>query len=210
MNAVIFDIDGTLLHSAAVDDALYRKAVQAVLGDVQLRPTLHDYPCVTDTGILQQILEDNAVAREERLLEEIRAVFVALLRDHVGAHGPFAEIPGARDFLRALRESTAHAVAMATGGWRQSAELKLLSAGFEVEDIPLATADDHHERTTIMEIALDSLGARFDSVTYYGDGPWDRQACEQLDWEFVAVGAALGGIEDFRDLSLGLLNKETI
>ena len=42
MNAVIFDIDGTLLHSAAVDDALYRKAVQTVLGDVRLRPALQD------------------------------------------------------------------------------------------------------------------------------------------------------------------------
>ena len=210
MNAVIFDIDGTLLHSAAVDDALYRKAVQTVLGDVQLRPTLHDYPYVTDTGILQQILSDNAVAHEERLLEEIRSIFVALLRDHVSTHGPFAEIPGARDFLHSLRESSTHAVAMATGGWRQSAEFKLSSAGFDVDDIPLATADDHHERTSIMAIALDSLGANFDSVTYYGDGPWDLLACEQLGWEFVAVGAELGGLEDFRDASPGLLRKETI
>jgi beta-phosphoglucomutase-like phosphatase (HAD superfamily) len=197
MNAVIFDIDGTLLHSAAVDDALYRKAVQTVLGDVQLRPTLHDYPYVTDTGILQQILSDNDLTREERLLEEIRSLFVGLLRDHVSAHGPFPEIPGARDFLRSLRRSSTCAVAMATGGWRQSAEFKLSSAGFDVDDIPLATADDHHERTTIMEIALASLDGIFDSVTYFGDGPWDRQACEQLGWEFVAVGAELGGLENF-------------
>jgi beta-phosphoglucomutase-like phosphatase (HAD superfamily) len=210
MNAVIFDIDGTLLHSAAVDDALYRRAVHAVLGDVQLRPTLHDYPFVTDTGILQQILSDNDLALEERLLEEIRSIFVTLLRDHVSAHGPFAEIPGARDFLHSLRVSSTHAVAMATGGWRQSAEFKLLSAGFDVDDIPLATADDHHERTTIMEIALDSLDGVFDSVTYYGDGPWDRQACEQLGWEFVAVGVELGGIEDFHGASLEISYKETI
>ena len=210
MNAVIFDIDGTLLHSAAVDDALYRQAVQTVLGDVRLRPTLHDYPYVTDTGILQQILSDNDLVLEERLLEEIRSIFVSLLRHHVSAHGPFAEIPGARDFLRSLRESSTHSVAVATGGWRQSAEFKLSSAGFDVDDIPLATADDHHERTTIMEIALDSLGDMFDSVTYYGDGPWDRQACEQLGWEFVAVGVELGGLEDFHGASLEISYKEAI
>lgn len=210
MNAVIFDIDGTLLHSAAVDDALYRKAVRAVLGDVKLRPALHDYPFVTDTGILQQILADNALAGEESLLDEIRSVFVGLLRGHVSAHGPFAEIPGARDFLNSLRASPSHAVAMATGGWRQSAELKLSTAGFEIEDVPLATSNDHHERTTIMEIALDSLGRHFDSVTYYGDGPWDLQACEQLGWEFVAVGAELGGLEDFRSASPQPMRKETI
>ena len=210
MNAVIFDIDGTLLHSAAVDDALYRRAVQTVLGDVQLRPTLHDYPFVTDTGILQQILSDNALAHEERLLEEIRSVFVAMLRDHVSAHGPFAEIPGARDFLRSLRNSASHAVAMATGGWRQSAEFKLSSAGFDVDDIPLATADDHHERTSIMEIALDNLGGMFETVTYYGDGPWDRQACEQLGWEFVAVGVELGGLENFHDATGPIRAKEPL
>jgi beta-phosphoglucomutase-like phosphatase (HAD superfamily) len=209
MNAVIFDIDGTLLHSAAVDDALYRKAVQTVLGDVQLRPTLHDYPFVTDTGILQQILSDNALAHEERLLEEIRSIFVTLLRDHVSAHGPFAEIPGARDFLRALRDSSAHAVAMATGGWRLSAEFKLSSAGFDVDDIPLATADDHHERTSIMEIALASLGGMFETVTYYGDGPWDRRACEQLGWEFVAVGVELGGLENFHGATGPIRAKES-
>ena len=208
MNAVIFDIDGTLLHSAAVDDALYRRAVRAVLGDVDLRPALHDYPYVTDTGILQQILADNALGGDEALLEEIRSVFVGLLRDHVTAHGPFAEIPGAREYLYSLRASTSHAVAMATGGWRQSAEFKLSSAGFEIEDIPLATSDDHHERTAIMEIALDSLGGRFDSVTYYGDGPWDLQACEQLGWEFVAVGPELGGLEHFHEAAPDLLSKE--
>lgn len=210
MNAVIFDIDGTLLHSAAVDDALYRKAVQTVLGEVRLRPTLHDYPYVTDTGILQQIVADNALPREEQLFDEIRATFIALLRDHVSTHGPFVEIPGARDFLHALRASPRHAVAMATGGWRQSAEFKLSSSGFEIGDIPLATADDHHERTSIMEIALDSLGRRFDSVTYYGDGPWDRQACDALGWQFVAVGAVLGGLEDFRGAAQALLRKEAI
>ena len=197
MRAVLFDIDGTLLHSAAVDDALYRKAVQVVLGDVRLRPSLHEYEFVTDTGVLRQILDDNAIVGNERTLDEIRSVFVDLLQSHVSEHGPFAEIPGARDMLRALRASPGCAVAMATGGWRQSAEFKLSSAGIHYEDIPLATSNDHHERTTIMEIALERLGGQFDSVIYYGDGPWDREACAQLGWEFVAVGPELGGLEDF-------------
>jgi len=197
MDAVIFDIDGTLLHSAAVDDALYREAVRTVLGDVHLRPSLHDYPTVTDTGILRQIFSDNDVEDADGTLDEICSTFVGLLQAHVDEHGPFVEVPGAREFLDALRASPTHAVAMATGGWRQSAEFKLASARFDVADIPLATSNDHHERTTIMEIALRGLGSEFDSVTYYGDGPWDRHACEQLGWAFVAVGPELGGIESF-------------
>ncbi|MBT8082851.1 MAG: HAD family hydrolase [Gammaproteobacteria bacterium] len=197
MRAVLFDIDGTLLHSAAIDDALYREAVRVVLGDVQLRPSLHEYEFVTDTGVLRQILRDNDIDENERTLEGIRTVFVDLLEAHVHEHGPFREIPGARQMLRALQASPACAVAMATGGWRQSAVLKLASARMHYEDIPLATSNDHHERTTIMEIALERLGGSFESVTYFGDGPWDREACARLGWEFVAVGPELGGLEHF-------------
>ncbi len=202
MHAVIFDIDGTLLHSAAVDDALYRQAVRQVLGDVQFRPTLHDYDFVTDTGILRQILADNRIDGKDPLVA-IRSAFVDLLRAHVDEHGPFTEIPGARDLVGQLSASADHAVAMATGGWRESAELKLRSAGFDYGQIPLATSNDHHERAAIMEIALDRLGGRFDAVTYFGDGPWDRDACRLLGWHFVPVGPQLGGLDSYRGLDLG-------
>ena len=48
-----------------------------------------------------------------------------------------------------------------------------------------------------MEIALSQLGARFESVTYYGDGPWDREACLDLGWGFVAVGPQRGGLDSY-------------
>ncbi len=197
MHAIIFDIDGTLLHSAAIDDALYREAVKAVFGDVRLRPSLHDYDFVTDAGVLSQIMADNKIPSKRDYEHEIKSHFVDSLRDHVESNGPFIEIPGASDLLRSLRESASHAVAIATGGWRESAELKLQSAGLDYSDFPLATSNDHHERTGIMEIALLQLGSRFESVTYYGDGPWDRDACSALGWQFIAVGPELGGLESY-------------
>ncbi len=61
MHAVVFDIDGTLLQSAAIDDALYKKSIESVLGPVQFRSSLADYDFVTDSGILSQVLEDNSI-----------------------------------------------------------------------------------------------------------------------------------------------------
>lgn len=197
MHAVVFDIDGTLLESAAVDDALYREAVRQVLGDVQLRSSIHAYDYVTDAGIFAQILADNAIEAEKDAQTRIKEHFVNALRSHVDSNGPFKEIPGASELLQSLRESTSHAVAIATGGWRESAEFKLQSARLDYTNFPLATANDHYERTGIMEIALSQLGHEFESITYYGDGPWDREACAALDWRFIPVGRELGGIDSY-------------
>lgn len=202
MHAVLFDIDGTLLQSVNVDDALYRKSVHAVLGPVVLRPSLHDYKFVTDSGILAQILADNAIAPDPDPTEEIKAHFVDALRSFVASHGPFNEIPGARAFLQTLISSGEHRVALATGGWGESARFKVESTGFGDLKIPMATSDDAWERTEIMTIALSKLDEKFESITYFGDGLWDEVASKTLGWNFVPVGPALGGLETFNAAKL--------
>ena len=102
----------------------------------------------------------------------IRRRFVRALNDHVQKEGPFQEIPGAMKYFHAYRKSTDHCVAIATGGWRESAMLKLDSAGFDVTDVPLATSDDSACRSEIMQIAVNALGSEFESITYYGDALW--------------------------------------
>jgi len=197
LHAVIFDIDGTLLRSAAVDDSLYREAVQSVLGPVRFRESLAQYDFVTDSGVLSQILDDNSIPFESDCTAAIKAHFVTALNSHISESGPFQEIPGAKDVLEMLRNSRQHAVGIATGGWRESAVLKLRSSGFDISGFSLATSDESFERTEIMRIALSNLGSDFRSITYYGDGAWDRDACAALGWRFVAVGPALGGIDSY-------------
>ena len=174
MHAVIFDIDGTLLQSASIDDTLYRDAVRFVLGTVRLRQSLEDYEFVSDSGVLAQIFADNAVVNDQARIQAVKSRFVELLRQHIADNGPFPEIPGARDLLTRYTRSPDHAVAIATGGWRESALLKLETSGFADYGFPLASSDDAYERKEIMRIALSRLGDEFMSVTYYGDGPWDR------------------------------------
>jgi len=197
VHAVIFDIDGTLLQSAAVDETLYRQSVTSVLGPVRFRPSLHDYEFVTDSGILSQILNDNSLRMDLEETTEIKARFISALARHIQENGPFQEVPGAKNMLDRLSSSSAHSVAIATGGWLDSALLKLKSANFDLSRFPLATSDDSFDRTEIMQLALSRLGSEFRSITYYGDGPWDRDACMALGWKFVAVGSTLGGINSY-------------
>jgi phosphoglycolate phosphatase-like HAD superfamily hydrolase len=200
MHAVIFDIDGTLLESVTIDHELYQQAVHHLLPDAHIRPAIAHYDYVSDSGILSQIFADNGVSPDQELAAAVQSRFVELLDRHITRSGAFPEIPGALEYLQHHIESSDHAVAYATGGWRASARLKLKAAGFGGLDVPLATADDALDRKDIMLTALSHLGESFSSITYYGDGPWDRDSSQQLGWNFVPVGSRLGGLESYQDL----------
>lgn len=194
MNAVIFDIDGTLLQSDANDDVLYLAAVRDVLGDVNLRPAWSMYTQFTAVGILGEILNDNAIDATIETVTAVRDRFVASILRHISKHGSFAEIPGAKAFVEGLHNSPMHQVAYATGGWRGAALLKLSTSGFPVTGVPLATSNDHFERQEIMLHALRQLNGTFSTITYYGDGHWDTAAAKALGWQFVPVGRKLNGL----------------
>jgi beta-phosphoglucomutase-like phosphatase (HAD superfamily) len=198
MHAVILDIDGTLLHSNEIDDMLYLTAVRKVLGQAKVRESWSLYQHVTDSGILDEILSDNSLTSSAAILDAVRDLFVESIRQHVERAGPFTEIPGAREFVCDLQASSSHRVAYATGGWSASASIKLESAGFPLQGIPLASSDDYPDRQSIMVHALNQLRGEFQSVTYYGDGEWDEAASRNLGWKFVPVGERLGGLTRFK------------
>jgi len=170
-----------------------------VVGRVSFRAGLHEYDIVTDHGILQQVFADNRINADEQIVEAIKNRFFNLLEEYIDGAGPFREMPGARAFLERLQSSGSYGVAIATGGWRKSARMKLETAGFDAAKLHLATSDDALTREEIMKTALRRINADCDFVTYYGDGAWDRLACERLGWRFRPVGPALGGLLSFDD-----------
>lgn len=188
-------MDGTLIESMAIDSRLYFSSITAVLGPVEFRESLNDYDNVTDSGIISQLVDDNKLHLESNAIHLIQTLFVGGLAEHIQAAGPFPVIRGATRIIDRLRRSEGYCVAIATGGWRKSALLKLETSGFHFEGIPIVSCDESPSRTEIMSIALARLGSNFESVTYFGDAEWDRRACEALGWSFVAVGPELGGIE---------------
>ncbi len=202
MDAVILDIDGTLIESMSVDTELYFASVAEILGPVTTRDRLDDYEHVTDSWILKQLLADNGLPDDERTIESVYDTFVARLSEHIESKGPFEAIDGAKRFVRRLRSSDHHLVAIATGGWGRSARIKLDSAGIDVSGIPLASSDDADAREAIMTTALAKLSRDVQSVTYFGDAEWDRRACRALGWDFVAVGPGLDGLRSFDGIEL--------
>ena len=71
MIAVIFDIDGTLVESFQFDGIIYASAVKDVLGEVYINDNWNQYKNITDSGILQQIMDENQIL-EAGQIGEIR------------------------------------------------------------------------------------------------------------------------------------------
>jgi hypothetical protein len=83
-------------------------------------------------------------------------------------------------------------VSLATGGWYESAVLKLRSAGINFDGISIASSNDSSIRTEIMKIATSRTTKGNEcQCTYFGDGIWDKRATEKLGYNFVLVGNKL-------------------
>ena len=199
MHLVLFDIDGTLVESYDFDTTCFQAAIKDVLG-VSIGPDWSRYRHVTDSGILTEVVEELGLHSDgERIAEEVKEQFVSRVADYISCHD-VSPIPGAYDFLSQLVSRQNVSVAFATGGWAESARMKLDAAGVSFSGIPLASSSDHYSRIEIMRLAERLAGnGRYDSRTYFGDGPWDQKASETLGYNFVSVGNRINSPQSVRD-----------
>ena len=203
MHLVLFDIDGTLVDSSDYETRLYSEAIEEVL-DTPFERDWSRYRNVTDGGILDEIVETNGLTnKRDDIHTRVRARFVEKTK-HYFQDNPAAvrEIPGAKSLVERLSSRRSCVVAIATGGWEETARLKLSSIGVDSDSIPLASGSDATSRVEIMTIAEKrALGdARPHTRTYFGDAIWDKLASESLGFNFVAVGNSISHSTQFSDL----------
>lgn len=191
MNLILFDIDGTLVDSQEFDSELFVCAVRTVLG-IEVNDDWSAYRNVTDGGILDEII-DRAGLRSDRtrIHSEVKDTFAELVSEYLEEQGGWLpEIPGAGAFLARLRSRPEVAVGLATGGWEETARMKLKAAGLGADELSLASGSDALTRVEIMQIAATRAlnGARAGRTTYFGDGIWDKRASAELGYDFIAIG----------------------
>jgi len=203
MHLVLFDIDGTLVDSENYETELYSEAIEEIL-DTPFERDWIRYRNVTDSGILDEIIDKSGINADRRKIHErVKANFVEKITRHFDDN-PTAvqEISGAKPLLDKLCAERSCAVAIATGGWEETARLKLTGIGVDVDSIPLATGSDAISRIEIMQIAERRAvnGRTPQTKTYFGDRIWDKLASEALGYQFIAVGNAVSHSTQFPDL----------
>jgi len=103
--------------------------------------------------IAAEIIEHHGGQEE---VESVRDRFVTLLRwESCEAPDKFLEVPGAKRMLSKLRENPDFEYSLATGAWRESALIKLRTAGLEIDGVPLATCDDSPQREEIVRVSIE-------------------------------------------------------
>ena len=192
MHLVMFDIDGTLTESMKVDEECFVRSLKDVFGFADIDTDWSHYPRTTDSGIFHDVFAPRmgrSPAAQEVL--RFRRHFVQLLAA-ASSQSPFAPVAGADRLLSQLARRGSYRVALATGSWRDSARLKMASAGMCFDDHPAASADDALDRESIMRLskqrAAERYGESFACTVYVGDGVWDARVSRSVGIPFIGIG----------------------
>ncbi|MFD2179612.1 HAD family hydrolase [Veronia pacifica] len=193
MNLFMLDVDGTLIDSNDFDAECFYKAVEEVMG-VRMTGEWSDFKNITDIGILEELIETNGMRGDRiRLIRDVKSAFFRHIREYIC--NPETEItptPGAIGFVNDMKKHPNVVVAIATGGWEESAKMKLKAAGFDISNVVFSSCSDAMTRSEIMALAAfrakQDTGQAFERRVYFGDGEWDKMATNTLGYEFVAVG----------------------
>src|SRR5258708_2487962 len=189
----VFDIDGTLTDTNAVDAECFLRAVAEALEIDAAKLDWSAAPHITDEALLLWLAEQHGcrpLSDHDR-----RAVvdrFVELLEaEKSSSPERFRPVAGASHLFAEVRRA-GWSCALATGGWERSARLKLAAASLNEDGLALASSNDALTRVRIMQEAVrraTPVGLTFHRIVSSGHGAWDVLAAAMLHWPFVGIAS---------------------
>jgi len=188
---LLFDIDGTLIHSAGAGVEALKRALKERFG---IEDDLHDieFAGMTDSGIVVTILNKHKIAATAENIAAFLDSYVHFLPHELPRRKGML-LPGVLELLEKLKTRKHVVLALLTGNVSRGAQLKLSHYGvwhyFEFG----AFADDHHDRNELGAFAQarakEKHGREFSAneIDVIGDTPRDIACGKALGARTIAV-----------------------
>ena len=186
--AFLFDLDGTLVDSVYQHVLAWRQALER--GGISLAVwRIHRRIGMSGGLLVNALLRETGLPVTSEQTERLRRYHA---EEYARLMGQVRPLPGARELLEHLT-STGVAWAIATSGWRESAQpaLDLLGIG---PDFPVVTRDQVRHAKPDPDLFLEaarSLGVPVENSVVVGDSVWDLLAARRA--RALGVGLLSGG-----------------
>ena len=206
MGLLLFDIDGTLIHSNRIGRAALGRALRETFGTAGAFETI-SFGGKTDRGLVRELMlaEGWAEADVETRLPHFYERMAAAGRELFTAEH-IRPCPGVLPLLAALGARDDVVVALLTGNIRDTVPLKLAAAGIDPAQFRVgAYGSDSAVRDELFTIALaraeTQLGLRFAprDVMIMGDTPGDIGCARAGGGRVIAVATGPYSSEALRD-----------
>lgn len=204
MEAVLFDIDGTLIRTGGAGVRAFAKAAEVLHGlpDGTSHMVFHGR---TDTSLVREYLRHHGLPETDLEMGRFLDAYLSLLEGALGEHAG-ETCPGVRELLAALRTlDRPPLIGLLTGNIRRGAELKLRAHGLWDEFETGGYGDDHEDRDQVAVAALRRVSERLGrpvsprDVLVVGDTPRDVQCARAIGARVLAVATGGCSMEDLRE-----------
>ncbi len=157
MKLILFDIDGTLLHSGGAGKDAMIRAFEEVFG-VRDGFTGIRMSGKTDPGILREALQQAGLSWDDEAVERFKRRYFELIGEELRKPRPAQRLmPGVRELLEALHAHGDVVLGLLTGNWRESGFAKLAHFGIDHFFEIGAFSDDSENREELLPFALQRL-----------------------------------------------------
>jgi phosphoglycolate phosphatase-like HAD superfamily hydrolase len=194
---VLFDIDGTLVHTGHAGTQAFAKTF-ATEFNLHHGAEKMKFAGRTDVSLVREFFKIHGLPETPEHFSQFFERYVFWL-DHMLAHSTGSVCHGVREFIRDLQALPQPPIfGLLTGNIRLGAELKLRRFGLWYFFHTGAFADDHEERDQIAVAALQRgrrvLGENLqpDEIVVVGDTPFDIRCGKFIGAKVLAV--ATGGV----------------